>query len=313
MNRLTLLLGTGMGVGLMYLLDPKAGPQRRAQLSDQLNQLMTDRTGETRAAMMNDMTGAVGQRISDLASQYSQHVLGGDMQGNPELEHWTPSIRMVVGAAGGLLALNMLRRRNLFGFMSGLVGSTLLARAISDKPVKRLVGLSNGKGTVEVRKSININAPIERVFETWTYYENFPHFMSHVREVKEIEQDRSRWTVTGPAGVPVQWDAVLTAYEPNRVVAWETVPGSIVQHSGRVEFRPNPDGTTHVTVHMMYNPGIGELGHGIAKMLGVDPKQQMDEDLARMKTFVETGNVPPGAAEESQEQPQTTPQEEGIH
>jgi hypothetical protein len=43
-------------------------------------------------------------------------------------------------------------------------------------------------------------------------------------------------------------------------------------------------------------------------MLGADPNLQMDEDLHRMKTFVETGSVPPGAA---QQEPVTEMHTEG--
>jgi hypothetical protein len=37
------------------------------------------------------------------------------------------------------------------------------------------------------------------------------------------------------------------------------------------------------------------LGHIVAPLFGADPKSQMDENLVRMKSFIEAGNVPSDA------------------
>ncbi|MGH9338395.1 MAG: hypothetical protein ACRD1R_02110 [Acidobacteriota bacterium] len=42
---------------------------------------------------------------------------------------------------------------------------------------------------------------------------------------------------------------------------------------------------------MSYNAG-GALGHALATLVGSDPKTRFDQDLVRMKTLVETGQVP---------------------
>jgi uncharacterized membrane protein len=50
---------------------------------------------------------------------------------------------------------------------------------------------------------------------------------------------------------------------------------------------------------MSYNPPAGVLGHAIAELFGVDPKHEMDDDLMRMKSFIETGVHPHDAAQHS--------------
>jgi uncharacterized membrane protein len=55
-------------------------------------------------------------------------------------------------------------------------------------------------------------------------------------------------------------------------------------------------GRTRVHIRMSYNPPAGWLGHTIAAAFGVDPKQSMDADLARMKTLIESGRAPRDAA-----------------
>jgi len=134
------------------------------------------------------------------------------------------------------------------------------------------------------------------VFEFWRRYENFPRCMSNVREVRDTGGGRSHWKVAGPAGVPVEWDAEITQIVPNKVLAWKTVPGSTVEHAGIVRFQQNDDGTTTVTVRMSYNPPAGAIGHTVATLFGADPKRELDADLTRTKTLIETGRPPGDAA-----------------
>ena len=66
-----------------------------------------------------------------------------------------------------------------------------------------------------------------------------------------------------------------------------------------MNFRPNDKGGTTLDLQMRFSPTAGALGHAAAKWLGADPKKQMDEDLVRMKTFIEAGNPPHDAAKPS--------------
>jgi uncharacterized membrane protein len=93
----------------------------------------------------------------------------------------------------------------------------------------------------------------------------------------------------------VEWDAIQTGYRRPSLLAWQTAPGSVVTHSGSVLFEPTDSGT-RVTVRMSYQPPAGALGHGLAVLLGRDPKQELDDDLARMKEFIESGTPPSDAA-----------------
>ena len=216
----------------------------------------------------------------------------------PELlqENWAPAIRFLAAATGcGLMALG-LRRRDGAGAVLGTVGAALLARATTNKPLRKLIGLHGGPKLVEVQKTIRINAPVDQVFGLWIRYENFPRFMSTLKEVRDIGDGRSRWTVEGPGGVPVSWNAEITRLVPNQVLAWKSEPGSLVSNAGIIHFEPSEDGGTRVDIRLSYDPPAGALGHVVAKLFGADPKSQMDEDLLRMKTFLETGRPPHDAA-----------------
>jgi hypothetical protein len=67
-------------------------------------------------------------------------------------------------------------------------------------------------------------------------------------------------------------------------LAWKTEPDSAIQHAGIVKFTDNGDETTTIHLRMTYNPPAGALAHGLASLVGSDPKTLLDEDLMRMKS-----------------------------
>jgi uncharacterized membrane protein len=72
--------------------------------------------------------------------------------------------------------------------------------------------------------------------------------------------------------------------------------GSALKHEGCVRFEPNRGGT-RVSVLLRYVPPGGAFGHAVASLFGADPKSEMDADLLRMKSTIETGRPPHDAAQ----------------
>src|SRR5207253_1694761 len=99
------------------------------------------------------------------------------------------------------------------------------------------------------------------------------------------------WTVTGPGGAELHWDAQVTRDEPGRILAWKSMTGATVRHAGMVHFAPNIRRGTQVDVRLSYNPPAGAVGHLVACLLGTDPKTAMDEDLVRLKSLIEEGRA----------------------
>lgn len=204
---------------------------------------------------------------------------------------WTPAQRSIAVASGTLLGTYGLTRRTPAGAALAIAGLALLARGAYDMPLQRMLGLGSATGGIQLKKTIDINVPVDTAFDVWTEYENFPYFMSHVVEVRDLGEQRSHWVVKGPAGIRLEWDAVLTDYKRPGLLSWETEPGAMVEHAGSVYFEPTDSGT-RVTVRMSYRPPAGALGHALAAVLGSDPKRELDDDLLRMKSFIE-GGIPP--------------------
>ena len=217
-------------------------------------------------------------------------------------ENWTPAARLATSVIGGAIALYGARRRDAAGAALGLAGLALFARGATNNQFKRLTGVGGGRRAVDVQKTINVTAPVETVFGFFTEWESWPRWMSHVRQItasgaRGAVGERTHWVVDGPAGTTLEWDAEPTRFVPNEEIAWKTVEDAAVEHAGVLRFDRNADGSTRVHIRMSYNPPAGAVGHAVAALLGRDPRHQMDDDLAQLKTTIETGIPPHDAAQ----------------
>src|SRR5262245_6458882 len=209
-------------------------------------------------------------------------------------ENWSPAARVLVGGVGATLMLAATQAGGALRALLGVSGGALVARAATNRDIASLLGF--GKRGITVQKTIYVAAPVERVFAFWTDYQNFPRFMHNVRDVRQVADRRSHWVVAGPAGVPVQWTAEVTGLIPGERIEWRSVSDSDVRHEGAVRFVGTTDGGTRVSVELSYIPPAGAFGHAVATIFGADPKSEMDADLLRMKSMIETGHAPHDAA-----------------
>jgi uncharacterized membrane protein len=201
--------------------------------------------------------------------------------------HMSPTSRALLGTAGGLLAAWGMRRGNATGVLSSALGGLMLARAATNMDARDLL---HGQ-TLTVQKCVDVLSPIEEVFAFWSNFRNFPRFMQHVREVRELDEGVSHWVADGPAGVPVSWDAEITSLRPYRRIAWRSLPGSTVENAGEVRFIRLDDDHTRIHVRMAYHPPVGVLGQAVAAFFGADPKHQLADDLNRFKSLLEEGQT----------------------
>jgi uncharacterized membrane protein len=206
-------------------------------------------------------------------------------------ENWAPGMRALVGALGGAIAYRGFRSEGPMAPALVTIGGLLVARALTNLPARRLTGIGGGRRAVDVQKAIHVAAPIERVWELWSNFESWPRFMAHLKEVRRTSEGRSHWVAVGPGGIGVEWDAVITQWIPNEVVAWKSVEGSTVENSGRVHFRRDERGGTLIEIRMSYNPPAGAAGHGVASLLGMDLETALDEDMVRLKSLLEEGKA----------------------
>jgi uncharacterized membrane protein len=147
-------------------------------------------------------------------------------------------------------------------------------------------------GTRIIRKTLTIRREASELFEFWSDFTKFPRFMKHVESVTKKGEFTSHWIIKGPAGRPVEWDAVSEVV-PDERISWESLPDADVYNRGEVRFRKAPGSRgTEVTVLIEYEPPAGAIGRTIASIVGEEPALQLDEDLYRFKQLMETGRIP---------------------
>ena len=135
-------------------------------------------------------------------------------------------------------------------------------------------------------KSVEVDAPIHEVFLMWRNWDNFPRFMSHVKEVKELGDGKSHWRAN-IAGLDEEWDAETTRLETDRAIGWKSISG--LDNSGEVLFDPVDNNRTRVTVHIEYNPPASVLGDAAeAVYVGREFDDDLQEDLDHFRERVET-------------------------
>jgi uncharacterized membrane protein len=203
--------------------------------------------------------------------------------------NWAPATRVIAGCAGLGLFYFGTKKESRPSLLLRIFGVSIFLRSLTNLEFKKLFGLSRTRNAIGVQKILHIDAPVEKVYEFWSNFENFPSFMTDVREVRVHSNLQSHWTVAGPAGIPLHWEAAVTKAIPNQILAWKTLKGAGIPHSGMIAFDRAQAGGTRITLHLFYNPPGGALGHFAAHMLGADPKSKLDEALAQMKTLIEQG------------------------
>ena len=149
-----------------------------------------------------------------------------------------------------------------------------------------------------VEGSIEVEAPVQEVYEYWRNLENLPQFMTNVEEVRSTGPDTTHWRVKGPLGASLEFDARTTQDEPNEALGWNTQNGQ-VETSGQVRFRDITPNRTRVEVQMNYwDPPGGRAGE-VASRLVANPNIMVQQDLQNFKQIIEGKATP----EEIQQRP----------
>jgi uncharacterized membrane protein len=226
------------------------------------------------------------------ATQQPEHNVG-------DIERYTSL------AAGAIVALLGLYRRDIPGIALAAVGGALIYRGASGNcAIYHALGINTAEDAetqresrfaagVHVSQAFTIDRSPEDLYNEWHNFENLPRIMTHLESVTVLDERRSHWVASAPsiAGGSVEWDAEKTQDEPNRFIAWKSLPGADVDNAGCVSFEPSPRGTI-VRVDLRYVAPGGRLGSWVAKLFGEEPDHQIREDLRKFKRYMELGEVP---------------------
>lgn len=152
------------------------------------------------------------------------------------------------------------------------------------------------QGFKEHHASTVVDAPVYQVYALFTHFNDFPKFMSFVKEVTYYDEQRSHWVaeVVGQH----EWDAVNENWVQDRQIGWRSYNG--LENYGRVTFQSVGNNQTQVDVYIYYNPPAGVLGDAGEALGGgsrFDATLQHDLDnFARMVNQAPQGALDPNSS-----------------
>jgi len=138
--------------------------------------------------------------------------------------------------------------------------------------------------------AVTINAPSTQVYHLFSHFNDFPKFMSYIKEVTYKDSQTSHW-VADVVGSH-EWDAVNENWIEGKQIGWRSTSG-LVNH-GVVTFEPVGDSQTKVNVSLSYDPPVGVLGDAGEKLgAGKHFEQKLQHDLDNFAQLV--AQTPTGA------------------
>jgi uncharacterized membrane protein len=140
-----------------------------------------------------------------------------------------------------------------------------------------------------IEKYIDVNEPVQTVYNHWTQFEKFPRFMEGIEKVTQLDDSHLHWQAN-IGGKKVEWDAAISEQIPEKRIVWYSEKGAV--HSGMVSFNPVGPEITRVTLRIDYEPEgfVEEAGDKLGFV-----SRRVEGDLKRFKQFIERRGAETGA------------------
>ena len=133
---------------------------------------------------------------------------------------------------------------------------------------------------------VEIDAPVERVFDMFADFEAAPRWAGGVVDVRRTGRRTFRWVAETALDIDVEWEAEVIVFAPDRRIVWRSVGGDIRADCEAV-FSMTPDGTTLLRVVRGYDTPGGRTGRAVARFFGRHPEEQLEDDLAHFRRLAE--------------------------
>lgn len=199
--------------------------------------------------------------------------------------------RLAAFVGGAALVVMAARDRSWRGVGLALAGAPLVWRGATGHWPHLNADIAAGSVPAPIEASVTIARPAAELYRFWRQLENLPRFMRHLESVEEFGDGRSHWAAKSPVGgMRVEWEAEIVDEREGRFLSWRSLPGSRVHNAGSVFFEDDGDRGTVVRVQMEATPS--GLGGAIGRVLAPVTSRQVNEDLRRFKSLIETGEIP---------------------
>lgn len=139
-----------------------------------------------------------------------------------------------------------------------------------------------------LEESIDVAVPVRAAYDQWTQFEEFPHFMDDVVEVRQIDDTHLHWVVDVGGGTR-EWYAEITEQHPDERVAWESTSG--VRNAGVVTFHRLSDHLTRIMLQADWGDGDAPASPGEMGLA----RYRVRHDLESFRDFIEERGEATGA------------------
>lgn len=146
---------------------------------------------------------------------------------------------------------------------------------------------------IEVKESVIIEHPPEKVFAVCTDFSQEPRWRSSIVQANYLDESRDGGPGVGAKiqyvsrllGKRIESTVRITTYEPSRLLAYETITGPIMIW-GRDTYEPL-DGKTRLTIH--HQGKLKGVLRIVEPLLGKYAARAIRSDLQNLKEFIESG------------------------
>ena len=182
-----------------------------------------------------------------------------------------------------------------------LTTAAIIAGAATPALLRWVRRAGAAKRAVDMRMTVVVERPVGEVFAFCRDFENFPEIVDFLLSVEDTQDGRSHWAVRSPTGQSIEWDATVTKYVPNSVIAWESVAGAAVHANGLMRFSPLSATETRLDLSLSYLPRKTSLAEALGALLGSSNAKRLRTGLAQatqsLATAASAAAVEPAASQ----------------
>ncbi len=207
--------------------------------------------------------------------------------------------RILSAGGGAAIAFYGLTRNSFCGAALTAVGGMLLHRGISGYcPAYGALEIDTAdpekKAGIRISETMTIKRPRQEVYAFWRDFEKLPRFMRHIESVEIVDDRHSQWRLRLPKGLgTISWESEITKEQPNEYIAWQSLPKAAVHNTGKVAFTDAPgERGTEINIVVEFRPPAGQLGRTAAGLVNPAFSKMIRQDIRRVKSFMETGEIP---------------------
>jgi uncharacterized membrane protein len=209
---------------------------------------------------------------------------------------------------GGLLMIYGIMRRDLIGVLCTIGGAGMILTCAAKRTAGTWTAVTSvekfpvplmGNRTekkIKCKRAITIAKPIDVVFGFLSDPRNYPQFMHDVQTISALADNGYKWQVKNLAGGLISWNTTMVKSDITKEVTFTSqldaeAGGTIKLTCLPINKARDSKEATEVHVELDYFRPNLKMVATVFHLIGKDPAQQMEADMAALKQLLEAGEI----------------------